>query len=136
MGSLTCSDSSDLRPGFFWLHHAACGMLVSQPKINLLSSSVEEQSPSHWTTREVLRAKFVFYLSIYLIYLLSCIFVATLKLSSHCGEWGLRSNGRAWASHSGGFSYFGSRALERVCFSSSGIWAQELQLPGSGTNIQ
>ena len=136
MRSLTHSDSTNLCPGFFWLHHATCGMLVPQPKIDFLRSSVEEQSPNHWTTREVPRAKLVFYLSIYLIYLLCWVFVAALKFFSSCGEWGLCSNCHAQASHCGGFSCFGAWALGCVGFSSSGTWSQELRLPGSGAKIQ
>ena len=34
----------------FWLHHAACGILVPQSGAELLSLSVP--SPNHWTTRE------------------------------------------------------------------------------------
>ena len=35
---------------FFWLHHAACGILVPQSGTELPSLSVK--SPNHWITRE------------------------------------------------------------------------------------
>ena len=36
---------------FFWLGHAAYGMLVPQPKIDPVSTAAKAQSPNHWTTR-------------------------------------------------------------------------------------
>ena len=36
----------------FWLHHAACGILVPQSGIELRSLAVKVQSPNHWATRE------------------------------------------------------------------------------------
>ena len=37
----------------FLPHWAVCGVLVPQPGIEPLPVAVEEQSPNHWTTREV-----------------------------------------------------------------------------------
>ena len=37
----------------FWLHHAACGILVSPQGIKPEPPAVEAQSLDHWTTREV-----------------------------------------------------------------------------------
>ena len=37
----------------FWLCHGACRILVLQPGIKPVSPAVEEQSPNHWTTKEV-----------------------------------------------------------------------------------
>ena len=39
---------------FFWLHHAACGILVPQPGIKPGLPAVRVLSPNHWTTREFL----------------------------------------------------------------------------------
>ena len=36
----------------FWLHHAACGILVPQLGIEPTPSAVKAQSPNHWTVRE------------------------------------------------------------------------------------
>ena len=38
---------------FFWLHHAACGILVPWPGIEPMPLAVEAWSLTHWTTREV-----------------------------------------------------------------------------------
>ena len=38
---------------FFWPCHTACETLVSTPGIKLWPSTVEVQSPNHWTTRNV-----------------------------------------------------------------------------------
>ena len=38
-----------------WLHHAACGMLVSQPGMEPAPPTVKILSPNHWTTRDVPR---------------------------------------------------------------------------------
>ena len=35
----------------FWLHHAACRLLVAQPGIEPWPPAVEAQSPNHWTAR-------------------------------------------------------------------------------------
>ena len=43
---------------------------------------------------------------------------------------------RTWASHCGGFSCRGARALRLASFSTYGTWAQELQLPGSRAQVQ
>ena len=37
---------------FFWPCHVACGILVPQPGIELMSPAVEAWSPNHWTARE------------------------------------------------------------------------------------
>ena len=37
---------------FFWLHCAACGILVPQPRIEPAPSAVKASSPTHWTARE------------------------------------------------------------------------------------
>ena len=39
---------------YFWLHHAACRILVPQAGTEPMSPAVETQSLNHWTTREVL----------------------------------------------------------------------------------
>ena len=36
----------------FWLHHAACGILVPRPGIEPGPPAVEAWSPNHWTARE------------------------------------------------------------------------------------
>ena len=38
---------------FFWLHHSACGILVSLPGIEPMPTSVEAVSLNHWVAREV-----------------------------------------------------------------------------------
>ena len=38
----------------FWLHHAACRILVPQAEMEPTSPAVESWRPNHWTTREVL----------------------------------------------------------------------------------
>ena len=38
---------------FFWLSHAACGILVPWPGIEPGVVGVKARSPNHWTTREV-----------------------------------------------------------------------------------
>ena len=38
---------------FFWLYHAACRILVPQPRIELTLPTVEALNLSHWTTREI-----------------------------------------------------------------------------------
>ena len=37
---------------FFWPCHAACGILVPLPGIELVSPAVEAWSLNHWTARE------------------------------------------------------------------------------------
>ena len=37
---------------FFWLRHAACGILAPRPGIEPGPSAVRTQSPNNWTTRE------------------------------------------------------------------------------------
>ena len=37
---------------FFLLHHAACGILVPQPGIEPVSSTVKAWSPNHWTANK------------------------------------------------------------------------------------
>ena len=37
---------------FIWLHHMACGILVSQPGIEPVPSAVKAPSPNHWIARE------------------------------------------------------------------------------------
>ena len=37
---------------FFWLHHVACGILVSRPGTEPVPPAVEAQRPNHWTTRD------------------------------------------------------------------------------------
>ena len=37
----------------FWLHHAACKILVPQPRMQSAPPAVEAQSLNHWTAREV-----------------------------------------------------------------------------------
>ena len=37
----------------FWLHCAACGILVLRPGMEALSLAVQVLSPNHWTAREV-----------------------------------------------------------------------------------
>ena len=37
----------------FWLHCAACGILVPQPGIEPVPPALEVQSLNHWTAREV-----------------------------------------------------------------------------------
>ena len=44
---------------FFWPCHAACGILVSQSGIELLSPALEAQRLNHWTTKEVPRSQFL-----------------------------------------------------------------------------
>ena len=51
----------DLNPGCifsfsfsFFLHHAACGILLLKPGIKLMPPALEAQILNHWTTREVL----------------------------------------------------------------------------------
>ena len=39
---------------FFWLHHAACEVLVPRPGIEPASPAVETRSPSHCTAKEFL----------------------------------------------------------------------------------
>ena len=38
--------------GFFGLHHRACGILIPQPGIKPMPSTVKAQSPNHWTARK------------------------------------------------------------------------------------
>ena len=38
---------------FFWPHSMACGILIPQPGIKLMSPAVEARSLNHWTAREV-----------------------------------------------------------------------------------
>ena len=38
---------------YFWLHHAACGILIPRPGIEPMPPAVEVRSLNHWTTREV-----------------------------------------------------------------------------------
>ena len=38
---------------FFWLHHAACRILVPGPRIEPMLPAVEAQGLNHWTTGEV-----------------------------------------------------------------------------------
>ena len=38
---------------FFWLCHAACGILDPQPGIEPMPLALEARSLSHWTAREV-----------------------------------------------------------------------------------
>ena len=38
---------------FVYLCHAACGILVSQPRTEPTPSAVRAWSPNHWTTRQV-----------------------------------------------------------------------------------
>ena len=38
---------------FFWTYHAARGILVPRPGIELVLPAVEAQNPNPWTTREV-----------------------------------------------------------------------------------
>ena len=58
------------------------------------------------------------------------------RLSSSCGERGLLSSCSAGASHCGGFSCCRARTLGFEGVSSSGTWAQQLQLPGSRAQAQ
>ena len=58
------------------------------------------------------------------------------KLFSRCGELGLFSCCRAWASHGGILSCGRAQVLVLAGFSSFGTWAQELQPPGSGAQAQ
>lgn len=37
----------------FWLHHSACGSLVSLPGIEPMPTAVEAVSLNHWTAKEV-----------------------------------------------------------------------------------
>ena len=37
----------------YWLHRAACGILIPQPGIEPAAPALEERSLNHWTTREV-----------------------------------------------------------------------------------
>lgn len=37
----------------FWLHHLACGSLVSLPGIEPMPTAVEAVSLNHWTDKEV-----------------------------------------------------------------------------------
>ena len=37
---------------FFWLHHAACGVLVPWPGIEPVPSAVKAWSPNHWTANK------------------------------------------------------------------------------------
>ena len=41
-------------PPTFWLHHAACGILVRWPGIEPMPSAVGAWRLNHWTTRELL----------------------------------------------------------------------------------
>ena len=50
---ISSTNSVLLLPPTFRPHCIACKILVPQPGIELVSSSVEVQSPNHWTTREV-----------------------------------------------------------------------------------
>ena len=43
---------------FFWPHHVACGMLVTQPGIEPGPLAVKVWSPNHWTAREFLQCLF------------------------------------------------------------------------------
>ena len=43
---------------FFWPCHVACGILVSQPGIEIVPPALEAQSLNHWTTREVSQSIF------------------------------------------------------------------------------
>ena len=47
----------------FWLHHAACRVLVPQQGIKPASPALEAQSLNRWTTKEV-PAKSVFYITV------------------------------------------------------------------------
>ena len=38
---------------YFWLHHAACGILIPRPGTEPMPPAVEVRSLNHWTTREV-----------------------------------------------------------------------------------
>ena len=38
-----------------WGHRSTCGVLLSQPEIELGPSSGRVQSPNHWTTRNSLK---------------------------------------------------------------------------------
>ena len=42
-----------IKKNLFQPHHAACGILVPWPGIELRSSALKVQSLNHWTTREV-----------------------------------------------------------------------------------
>ena len=49
-----CSSGLSLQPLFFfpWLHCMACGILVSQPRMQSGLATVKAWSPNHWATRE------------------------------------------------------------------------------------
>ena len=53
---------------------------------------------------------FTFSLKINYLFIFGCVGLCCCAGSS-CGEWGLRSSCGAWASHCGGFSRYGARAL-------------------------
>ena len=93
----------------FWLHHAACGILVPTPGIKAVPPAVEAQSLNHWTAREVplesnfkilfcIKTSLIYYyfsLFFFVIYLFIYLFLAVLSLLccvwafSSCGERGL-----------------------------------------------
>ena len=49
---------------FFWLYHAACGILVPPPGIEPLVLAMEAQSTNHWTAGEILKTPFLYPLHI------------------------------------------------------------------------
>ena len=68
---------------FFFLYHVACGILVPQPGIEPRPLAVKEQSPNHWTTREVLFFK-IFFSMKYMVNLQCCTNLwCTAKLWSY-----------------------------------------------------
>ena len=59
----------------FWLHHLACGSLVSLPGIEPMPTAVEAVSLNHWTDKEVLLYGLFFLIfKLNLVYLLLSLY--------------------------------------------------------------
>ena len=147
---------------FFWLHHAACGILVPPPGIEPGPSAVKALSPNHWTAREFPQGTplsnlfFKINLFILFIYFWLCwVFIAAHRLylwlqragvtlccgvrASHCsgfsccGAWALGARASVVVAH--GLSSCGSRALEcrlSSCGTRASLLCSMWDLPGPG----
>ena len=83
---------------FFWLSHAACGILVPRPGIEPGVVAVKAPSPNHWTTREVpnfarfvqkvdlLTEKVYLIQALYLFLLSYSFYTSILLVPENCGH--------------------------------------------------
>ena len=78
----------------------------------------------------------MFLFKIFFLFIVSWVFVAAQHFFSLVAVNRGYSLVGAWVSHCGGFSRCRAQALGHANFSSCGMWAQELWLPGSRAQAQ